>query len=323
MARLAPSVARVRTAVRTACSTLPEGTVVLVACSGGPDSMALAAACAFTAPRQGLRCGLVTVDHGLQDGSALRADTVADWARGAGFDPVEVQKVTVGREGGPEAAARRSRYAALETVRSQHEAAAVLLGHTRDDQAETVLLALSRGAGPHGLSGMPRRRGHLVRPLLELSRADTEAACHEQDLPVWNDPHNGDDAYARARVRKAMPLLTERLGEKLVANLARTATLVAQDNEALETVATSLLDEASRGDEIETSPLMVAPKALRTRVLRRWLLERGARAEDLSSAHIAAVEAMVVAWRGQRPTQVPGGLSVARRDDRLAAMSTR
>lgn len=322
MPRLAPPVARVRSAVRAACRDIAAGELVLVACSGGPDSMALAAACAFTAPRQGLRYGLITVDHRLQSGSARQAARVADWARDTGFSPVEIATVSVGREGGPEAAARRSRYEALEEARDRWGARAILLGHTRDDQAETVLLALARGAGPHGLAGMPHRRGALLRPLLDLPRRDTEAACRAQDLPVWHDPHNSDDGYTRARIRRAMPLLTAELGDRLVANLARTASLVADDNAALETVTARLLADARDGDRLKTAVLETAPKALRTRVLRRWLLDRGARSADLSSAHILAVEALVVDWRGQRSTQVPGGFSVARLDDRLVTSVT-
>src|SRR5690606_13525676 len=114
---------------------------------------------AFVAPRLGLRAGLVTVDHGLQPGSAQRAAEVAGWGERIGLDPVQVATVSVaGRPGGPEAAAREARYQALVEVARRHDAAAVLLGHTRDDQAETVLLALARGSGPRGLAGMPVRR---------------------------------------------------------------------------------------------------------------------------------------------------------------------
>ncbi|HWB36679.1 MAG TPA: tRNA lysidine(34) synthetase, partial [Rugosimonospora sp.] len=145
MGRLPPSVAAGRVAVRAALSGVPEGGPVLVACSGGTDSLALASATAFAAPRCGLRAGLVTVDHQLQPGSADRAASVAKWARTVGFDPVLVRAVEVGSAGGPEAAARDARYHALADAAAEVGAAAVLLGHTRDDQAETVLLALSRG----------------------------------------------------------------------------------------------------------------------------------------------------------------------------------
>src|SRR5689334_13004280 len=158
MARIPPAVAAVRLAVRRA---LPADGLVLVACSGGADSLALAAAARFV----GASIGLVTVDHGLQDGSADRAAELAAWASTAGFDPVTVETVSVeGRPGGPEGAARAARYEALTSAAERAGAVAVLLGHTRDDQAETVLLALARGAGPRGLAGMPARKGIFLRP---------------------------------------------------------------------------------------------------------------------------------------------------------------
>jgi len=322
MARLAPPVARIRSAVRSVCADLPPDSLILVACSGGPDSMALAAGSAFVVPRLGHRCGLITVDHQLQSGSGDQADRVADWARSTGFDPVEVATVTVGTDGGPEAAARDSRYAALRSAGDRWGAAAVLLGHTRDDQAETVLLALSRGAGPHGLSGMPTRRDRWWRPLLDVSRADTLAACEALDLPVWHDPHNRAPEYARVRVREAMPHLTEALGTKLVANLARTARLVAEDNAALDALATRLLREAVTDDDLLVGELSSAPRALRTRAIRRWLLDSGARAADLATVHIDTVDDLVTDWHGQRAAQLPGGISVRRQRDRLLVTVT-
>ncbi|MCW3813134.1 tRNA lysidine(34) synthetase TilS [Micromonospora sp. DR5-3] len=247
MAALAPPVAAVRLAVRRALTGLPGDGPVLVACSGGADSLALAAATAFVAPRLGRRAGLVTVDHGLQPGSAERAEAVARWARERGLDPVEAVPVRVdGRTGGPEAAAREARYEALVGAGHRHSAAAVLLGHTRDDQAETVLLALARGAGPRGLAGMPERRElagvPLLRPLLDVSREDTRKACAALGLTPWDDPHNADPAYARARVRAdVLPALVRALGPGVVDNLARTARLVAADTAALDALAAAAL----------------------------------------------------------------------------------
>ena len=243
MAALAPPVAAIRVAVRRALTDLPAGGPVLVACSGGADSLALAAATVFVAPRLGRPAGLVTVDHGLQSGSAQRAEAVAAWAREAGFGPVVVARVEVaGRPGGPEAAAREARYEALTEVARQHDAVAVLTGHTRDDQAETVLLALARGAGPRGLAGMPARRElagvPLLRPLLEIGREQTRAACAVLGLDPWQDPHNTDPSYARSRVRAdVLPALVRALGPGVVDNLARTARLVAADNAALDELA--------------------------------------------------------------------------------------
>src|SRR3954452_17295461 len=175
----------------------PPSPLVLVACSGGADSMALASALAFEAPKLGIRAGGVTVDHGLQPGSDLRAQEVVLRLRELGLDPVESTAVTVGREGGPEAAARDARYAALDAAAERHGAAAVLLGHTRDDQAETVLLGLARGSGARSLSGMAAvsgAGGRYRRPFLLLDRDTVRKGCLAQGITVWEDPHNHDPA---------------------------------------------------------------------------------------------------------------------------------
>ncbi|SCL66904.1 tRNA lysidine(34) synthetase TilS [Micromonospora chersina] len=324
MAPLAPPVAAVRLAVRRALAGLPGAGPVLVACSGGADSLALAAATAFVAPRLGRRAGLVTVDHGLQPGSAERAEGVARWAAESGLDPVEVVPVTVaGRPGGPEAAAREARYAALVAAARRHDAAGVLLGHTRDDQAETVLLALARGAGPRGLSGMPPRREldgvPLLRPLLDVSRDDTREACAALGLTPWADPHNVDPAYARSRVRAdLLPALVEALGPGVVGNLARTARLLAADTAALDDLAAAALTEVRAAEGgLSVDGLAALPAAVRTRVLHAWARELGAPPAALSHRHVAALDALVTDWHGQGPAHLPGGLPVRRQAGRL------
>lgn len=313
-----------RLAVRRALTGLPGAGPVLVACSGGADSLALAAATAFVAPRLGRPAGLVTVDHGLQPGSAERAEAVAAWARSAGLDPVEMLPVRVdGRPGGPEAAAREARYEALVAAAHRHHAAGVLLGHTRDDQAETVLLALARGAGPRGLSGMPESRDldgvSLLRPLLDIPRADTRDACAALGLDPWADPHNADPAYARARVRSdALPALVDALGPGVVANLARTARLLAADNAALDALAdAALADVRADGRALSVDGLAGLPAAVRTRVLHTWARELGAAPAALSHSHVAALDALVTDWRGQGPVHLPGGHQVRRQAGHL------
>ncbi|GAB2582347.1 tRNA(Ile)-lysidine synthase [Paractinoplanes abujensis] len=307
MARIPPAVAAVRLAVRRALPA--DGGLVLVACSGGADSLALAAAARFV----GRSVGLVTVDHGLQAGSASRAADVATWAAEAGFTPVGVETVTVaGLPGGPEAAARTARYGALEAYARRVGAAVVLLGHTRDDQAETVLLALARGAGPRGLSGMPARNGLFVRPLLDVARADTRKACAALGLTPWEDPHNSDPAFARSRVRgKALPALIEALGPAVVANLARSAAMIAADNEALDTVAAEAL-RLSQPSCLEISDLLGMRGAVRRRVLHMWARELGAPGSALSHRHVEALDALVTRWRGQGAVHLPGGIQVVR-----------
>lgn len=329
MSALPASVAAVRGAVRAALAGLPAGALVLVACSGGADSLALAVAAGFVAPRSGLRVGLITVDHGLQEGSACRAGELAGWARSAGFDPVEVSTVRVaGRPGGPEAAARHARYEALVDAARRHGALAVLVGHTRDDQAETVLLAMARGAGPRGVAGMPVRRDAggvvLLRPLLDVSRAQTRAACAEAGLVPWEDPHNGDPAYARSRVRSAvLPALVEALGPAVVANLARTATLVAADNAVLDGLAVDALDQALDGDGgLRVSVLAGLPDGVRCRALHAWARRLGAPGGALSHRHVAALDALVTRWRGQGPAHLPGGTLVSRTGGRLRPTPT-
>ncbi|MCW3844430.1 tRNA lysidine(34) synthetase TilS [Micromonospora yasonensis] len=327
MAALAPPVAAVRVAVRRALAGLPGAGPVLVACSGGADSLALAAATAFVAPRLGRRAGLVTVDHGLQPGSAERAEAVAGWARELGLDPVDVVPVRVaGRPGGPEAAAREARYEALIAAARRHGAAAVLLGHTRDDQAETVLLALARGAGPRGLAGMPECREvggvRLLRPLLDVAREDTRKACAALGLTPWEDPHNADPAYARSRVRvDLLPALVAALGPGVVDNLARTARLLAADTAALdELAAAALADARSTEGGLSVDALVALPAAVRTRALHAWARELGASPAALSHRHIAALDALLTAWHGQGAVHLPGGLPVVRRGNTLILM---
>ena len=324
MSELAAPVAAVRNAVRQAlrsADVAPEA-LVMVACSGGPDSLALAAAAAFVAPRLGLRAGLVTIDHGLQAGSAERADDVVAWAKGADLSPaLKVSVDATPRGDGPEAAARSARYAALADVARRERAPIVLLGHTREDQAETVLLALARGAGARGLSGMPVRRDiggvAFLRPLLDVARADTADACVELGLVPWTDPHNDDPRFARSRVRSALPLLSELLGSGVVANLARTARLVAADAAALDGWAADAEVTALDDDTLDVAAVAAMPAAIRTRVLRRFALRLGAPAGALAATHIDALDALVMAWRGQGPVALPGAILVGRQAGRL------
>jgi len=330
VARIPAAVAAVRQAVRR---SLPAEGLVLVACSGGADSLALAAAARFV----GRDVGLVTVDHGLQEGSDRRAADVAGWARAEGFTPVEVATVDVaGLSGGPEAAARTARYAALSAVAERSGAVAVLLGHTRDDQAETVLLALARGAGPRGLAGMPARKGIFVRPLLDVARADTRKACAALGLAPWEDPHNSDPAYARSRVRgAALPALVAALGPAVVANLARSAGQIAADNAALDALAEEALLSAYAGKQSDPSggrdlvSAVLIPQALnisdlsgmaaavRTRVLHAWAKRLGSPGSALSHRHVEALDALITDWHGQGPVHLPGGILVCRRGELL------
>lgn len=309
---LPPPVAEVRNAVRASLAERVPGDLVLAACSGGQDSLALAAALAFVAPRAGLRAGAVTVDHGLQEGSAERASSVAGTLRALGLDPVLVSTVTVDGPGGPEAAARDARYAALEKAAADTGAAAVLLGHTLDDQAETVLLGLARGSGPRSLAGMPPLRGIFSRPLLGVRRSVTAAACAALGLTAWSDPHNADRRFARVRVRlDALPAVEAALGPGVAEALARTAAQLRGDTVALEEIAAA--ERGRAGSPLSPTYLAGLPGAVRTRVLRLAALEAGCPAGAVTSAHIARIEELVTDWHGQRGVDLPGGVRAARR----------
>jgi tRNA(Ile)-lysidine synthase len=313
----APAVAAVRNAVRACVADLAPGDLVLAACSGGADSLALAAALAFVAPRAGLRAGGVTVDHGLQEGSPGRAATVASVLSGLGLDPVRSVAVTVEAEraGGPEAAARTARYAALSRVAAEDGAVAVLLGHTLDDQAETVLLGLARGSGGRSLAGMPPRRGVFRRPLLGLRRTVTAAACAAAGLDSWEDPHNADRRFARVRVRlDALPALEAALGPGVAEALARTAGQLRADAEVLEKISA----ERTRADSpLSASSLAGLPGAVRSRLLRSAALEAGCPAGALTAGHVARLEELVTDWHGQRWIDLPGGVRASRRAGQL------
>jgi tRNA(Ile)-lysidine synthase len=250
-----PAVAEVRRAVRAALTGLPpryRDAPLLVACSGGADSLALVAAAL------GLRGPAVhaaVVDHGLQAGSAEQAAATAELLTELGASTT-VQRVEVAGTGGLEAAARRARYVALRAARP-HPDAPVLLGHTLDDQAETVLLGLGRGSGARSLAGMRPWDAPWCRPLLGVRRATTRAACAAAGLPVWDDPHNTDVRFTRVRLRhEVLPLLEEVLAGGVAGALARTARQLREDGDALDALAAALLAEARA---VERAPQMAVP----------------------------------------------------------------
>jgi tRNA(Ile)-lysidine synthase len=314
------AVAEVRNAVRGCLSDLAAGDLVLAACSGGADSLAVAAALAFVAPRAGLRAGGATVDHGLQPGSAGRAADVAALLAKLGLDPVRSVTVTItsaDSAAGPEAAARRARYGALDGVVKEYGAAAVLLGHTLDDQAETVLLGLARGSGGRSLAGMPARRGPYRRPLLTVRRAITDAACAELGLKPWQDPHNSDPRFARARVRhQALPALEHALGPGVAEALARTAGQLRADAECLDDLAFAesgrLRGSCSDPAGLEVGRLLALPAAIRTRVLRDAAIMAGCPHGAITARHVERIDALVTGWHGQRWVDLPGGVRARR-----------
>lgn len=327
--RPAAAVSETRTAVRRFLAAHGTGPTVAVACSGGADSLALAAATVHCAGRSGRTVHGLVVDHRLQPGSGQVAQTAAQTLSDLGCAEVRVLEVTVAGPGGLEAAARKARYAALRAAAPA--GAPILLGHTLDDQAETVLLGLGRGSGPRSLAGMREIDPPWGRPLLGIRRTVTAAACAALALTPWTDPHNTDPRFRRVRLRtEVLPLLEEVLGGGVAQALARTATQLRGDVDLLDEQACALLDSAvtdsagtdpavtdSAGDEsaLEVTALSAAPAPLRRRALRRWLLDAGV--PELTDAHLRAADDLVGRWSGQGAVRLPGDVQIYRVRGRL------
>ena len=325
MPSLNPAVAEIRLAVRTALADLPDGATVLVALSGGADSLALTAATVFEARARDMKVFSLTVDHQLQAGSDRVAATAAAMAERLGVDDALQTAVDVsGRGEGLEAAARGARYAALRGIADAERAAAVLLGHTLDDQAETVLLGLARGSGATSLQGMaPVREDEdglrWIRPLLTVRRETTRAFCAASDLEVWDDPHNTDARFARVRAREnVLPVLEAELGPGIAQALARTAEQLREDAEAFdemihETIE-DIVEHAEAGISVSVAALAANPAALRNRIIRLVVdSEFGA---SLTRTQTLEVARLATDWSGQGPIDLPG-CSAVRRGGRI------
>ncbi len=285
-----------------------------MACSGGADSLALSAATTHCAGRLGLAVHGLVVDHQLQPDSAAVAQAAARALRRLDCTAVQVLQITVNGPGGPEAAARRARYAALRDAAPA--GALVLLGHTLDDQAETVLLGLGRGSGPRSLSGMRELDPPWGRPLLGIRRTVTAAACAALDLAPWVDPHNAESRFRRVRLRtEVLPLLEDVLAGGVAQALARTAGQMQEDLDVLDAQACGLLAAARRGGDLDVTELAQVPPALRRRVLRRWLLDVGV--AELTDAHLRAADDLVGRWSGQGGLRLPGDVELVRAQGRL------
>jgi tRNA(Ile)-lysidine synthase len=310
-------VAAVRRAVRRWLADVEPGATVVVACSGGADSLALLAATVFEGDKAGWHVVGATVDHGLQEASAARAERIVAQMVALGAAETVSSRVEVSGGGlGPEAAAREARYAVLGEIAERFGAEAVLLGHTRDDQAETVLLGLARGSGGRSLAGMRRSFDHYRRPLLDLSRTETVAACEAEGIEFWEDPHNADPRFARSRVRtRVLPVLEAELGPGVAASLARTADLLRGDMELLDDLADAAL--ADLGDSLSVVALATHPDAVRRRVLRLAALAAGSPASELFHEHVMAMDALITDWHGQRWVDLPGHLRFLRREGLL------
>jgi tRNA(Ile)-lysidine synthase len=316
------AVPAVRNAVRTWLEKFEAGDKVLVAISGGADSLALAHALSIEAKPLAITVLGITVDHQLQPGSKAQAEKVVNQLSAMNLNSF-VKKVEVNIKDGLEASARTARYKALNEMALSENAVAVFLGHTQDDQAETVLLGLARGSGTRSLSGMAAHTGIYVRPFLELTRETTENYCKESDLSFWKDPHNEDLQFARVRVRvQALPILEKTIGPGISEALARSSHLLREDADALDHWAQREALQLDLAD-LECAHLEAMPKAIRTRVLRMAIYAQGAPSGSVTAEHVSVIEALITAWSGQGATNLPGGVKVERISGRLSLSTQR
>jgi len=308
-----PSLWEIRKAVKPWIADSSQ--TILFGCSGGADSMALALALFLEANQT--KVIPVVVDHGLQDGSAQITSQTISKLKEIGYTQVETAVAQVKITDGLEASARRARYQIFNQFIDTYRPKYFLLAHTLNDQAETVLLGLARGSGARSLSGMAVENNIYVRPLLKISRQTTVAACHEGGIEIWSDPHNDDLRFARVRARKnALPILEENLGPGITEALVRSADLLRDDADALDSFA---LEYFAQTDSLNLSvnELERLPRAIRTRVLRLAIYQAGAPAGSLSAEHINGAEALISDWHGQKELSLPGDVKLLRNSGRI------
>ena len=309
---------QIRLAVRRELEDINPGDTVIVAASGGADSSALAAALLPECEAKSISVVPLIVDHGLQKNSADVAHEAKKELTKLGYEIIEIRKILVEITDGVEASARRARYAALNEVAKSHNAVAIFLGHTKDDQAETVLLGLARGSGTRSLSGMAQRIDNYRRPLLSITRVQTEAACEEAGIKFWRDPHNQSMEFTRVGVREnVLPMMEKEIGPGVTDALTRSARLLRDDADALDRWADEVFDELDP-ISLDIATLETLPRAIRSRVLRKAIYLAGAPSGSLSADHIEPVESLVTAWKGQGAISLPGGVTVARISGRLS-----
>lgn len=309
---------QIRLAVRRELEDINPGDTVIVAASGGADSSALAAALLPECQSRAISVVALIVDHGLQNNSAQVAEDAKNELSKIGYEKIEIRKIKVEITDGVEASARRARYAALNEAAKTHNAVAIFLGHTKDDQAETVLLGLARGSGTRSLSGMAQRIDNYRRPMLSISRAQTEAACEEVGIKFWRDPHNQSMEFTRVRVRESiLPMMEKELGPGITDALTRSAKLLRDDADALDQWADEIFDELDP-ISLDIATLETLPRAIRTRIIRRAIYLAGAPSGSLTADHIEPIESLVTAWKGQGPVSLPGGVTIERISGRLS-----
>jgi tRNA(Ile)-lysidine synthase len=365
---LDPARAAIRLAVRRALTILNDGeggywsphidSSVMVACSGGADSLALLAATVFeVAKLPDAKVIGVVVDHDLQEGSAEHTARVVEKMAALGAGETAAIRVTV--DPGPagiEAGAREARYAALSQLAEHFENEFVLLGHTLDDQAESVLLGLARGSGGRSLQGMRhgfrrnegepapvifgpgrveetedgpktyylgheefRHSTYFMRPLLEITRAQTEAACVADGIEWWDDPQNADPRFLRSRVRHTvLPMLERELGPGIAQALARTADQLRLDMEVLDGLAWQALEDLRVEGGVNAFDFEYTDPALFRRVVRLAAIEAGAIEGELTYDHVRAMLGM----GSGKEIQLPGHVTAYRSGEDILFKAT-
>lgn len=312
------AIVSVRNAVRPHLQNLDPGDSFLVAVSGGADSLALAYGLILEAKPLALRPIAITIDHQLQENSHFQAEKVSKQLGEMGYVHIFIEKVLVVPHAGLEADARDVRYKALSKKLQEEKASKIFLGHTSNDQAETVLLGLARGSGSRSLSAMAEESGIYIRPLLSLSREITERACIESDIEFWKDPHNEDTKFSRVKIRReVIPYLEENLDPGISGALIRSASLLRDDSDALDQWAKTEAGALDLGD-LDCLYLATLPRAIRTRILRLAALQAGVTPGTLTFEQIGALDALISRWNGQGEVSLSGGVKVLRISGRLS-----
>ena len=315
------AIVSIRSAVRNHLNQLEAGDSFIVAVSGGADSLALAYALLLESQPLALTPIAVTIDHQLQENSAIQAERVVEQLKEMGYNQVISKKVFINSDSNLEAIARDVRYQALDEIREERKAEKIFLGHTFNDQAETVLLGLARGSGARSLSAMAEIKEQYIRPLLSITREETERACRELSLDFWSDPHNFNSDFTRVRVRReVIPYLEEHLDPGISRALVRSASLLRDDAEALDLWAEREIQGLDLTN-LECEHLAQLPRAIRTRILRIAAISAGTTPGTLTFEQIGAMDALVSAWSGQGELALSGGVKVERISGRLSLSS--
>ena len=304
-----------RSALFANLADLEPGDQIAVGLSGGGDSVALLKAAVHVGNEKSFVVTAIIIDHQLQADSGAVAEQAAQIAKDLGASKVEIVKVQVATgsgSGGLEAAARNARRDVFESYASVNNVKAVLLGHTLEDQAETVLLGLARGSGARSLSGMRAIDGIYRRPFLNLTRELVRSTVI--DLATFEDPHNSDPSFTRVRVRQTvLPVLEKELGPGVAQALGRTADMLRDDADALDMDAAMIF----AAGEPTINELEKLSKAVRTRVLRHLAIRAGVLVNDLSREHILNIDNLITNWHGQGSLNLPGQVTVKRESGKL------